>query len=81
MVLLTSVGQTTGITIVERSRRQRAAFTFNGTESDINAALEGMTFTPDERLQRRGDVEHEQRAFRLQIWRGTTRSALAPSVV
>ncbi|ASJ73793.1 DUF4347 domain-containing protein [Granulosicoccus antarcticus] len=35
-----------GITIVEGGQGS-SSITFNGTESDINAALDGMTFTPD----------------------------------
>ncbi|MFT5174194.1 MAG: hypothetical protein ACI8W7_002381, partial [Gammaproteobacteria bacterium] len=36
----------TGITLVEGATGS-SFITFNGTESDINTALEGMTFTPD----------------------------------
>ena len=36
----------TGLTIVEGSNGS-GSLVINGTESDINAALEGMTFTPD----------------------------------
>ena len=41
-----TLSQTTGLTFVNGSDGT-STFTFNGTESDINAALEGMTFTPN----------------------------------
>ena len=41
-----TLSQTTGLTFVNGSNGT-STFTFNGTESDINAALEGMTFTPN----------------------------------
>lgn len=37
--------QVTGLTFVEGANGT-SSFVFNGTETDINAALEGMTFTP-----------------------------------
>ncbi len=39
------LSQTTGLTFAAGSNGD-ASFTFQGTEADINAALEGMTFTP-----------------------------------
>ncbi|MDA8746479.1 cadherin domain-containing protein, partial [Rubripirellula amarantea] len=41
-----TLSQTTGLTFVEGSQ-DSGSMVINGTESDINAALEGMTFTPD----------------------------------
>ena len=41
-----TLSQTTGLTFVNGSDGT-STFTFNGTESDINAALDGMTFTPN----------------------------------
>ncbi|MEM6474173.1 MAG: LamG-like jellyroll fold domain-containing protein, partial [Planctomycetota bacterium] len=41
-----TLSQTTGLTFVEGSNGS-GSFVINGTESEINAALEGMTFTPD----------------------------------
>ncbi|MEZ6087257.1 MAG: LamG-like jellyroll fold domain-containing protein [Pirellulaceae bacterium] len=41
-----TLSQTTGLTIVEGSNGS-GSLVIDGTESDINAAFEGMTFTPD----------------------------------
>ncbi|MEM1107089.1 MAG: LamG-like jellyroll fold domain-containing protein [Planctomycetota bacterium] len=41
-----TLSQTTGLTFVEGSDGS-TAFVIDGTESDLNAALDGMTFTPD----------------------------------
>ncbi|MEM6471421.1 MAG: LamG-like jellyroll fold domain-containing protein, partial [Planctomycetota bacterium] len=41
-----TLGSTGGITFVENSDGS-ASMTIEGTESDLNAALEGLTFTPD----------------------------------
>lgn len=41
-----TLSQTTGLTFVEGSHGS-STFVINGSESDINAALEGMTFTPN----------------------------------
>ncbi|MEM8913111.1 MAG: LamG-like jellyroll fold domain-containing protein, partial [Planctomycetota bacterium] len=41
-----TLSQTTGLTFVEGSNGANS-FVFNGSESDINAALEGLTYTPN----------------------------------
>ncbi|MEM8914030.1 MAG: LamG-like jellyroll fold domain-containing protein, partial [Planctomycetota bacterium] len=41
-----TLSQTTGLTFLSGSNGS-GSFVLSGTESDINAALEGMTFTPD----------------------------------
>ena len=43
---LLTLSQTTGLSFINGSNGT-STFTFNGTESDINTAMEGMTFTPN----------------------------------
>ncbi|MEM7315219.1 MAG: DUF642 domain-containing protein, partial [Planctomycetota bacterium] len=42
-----TLSQTTGLTFVDGANGS-GSFVIDGTESDINAALDGMTFTPDQ---------------------------------
>ncbi len=59
---LLTLSDTTGLTFLVGSGIADATMTFDGSLADINAALDGTTFSPSGRLRRSGEpADHDQR--------------------